>query len=278
MTTVNGGRPSVLDGLSAGIKRQLAWAMYRARAPAQGVRVEELARFRPYLASRWGTEVPPYTHPLQRPKYYFPGLTAKPLHDSLDFSWAAKLEAAFPIIKAEVIEARNRAHKHQQNLVGTGNWNVLYLYSVGRRVEDGHKLCPETAAILGSIPGVGEAGQVYLSILSKNTHITPHCGPTNTRLRCHLGISVPDGCRIRVGSESYRWQEGKCLIFDDSFEHEVWHDGEEDRIVLILDVWHPELRPAEIWAIKELSRLSLRDYNYWRRSRLPGGAGITVQP
>lgn len=258
---------AMLRAMSVGVKRELAWAMFRVRAPAQGFSAAELTRFRPYLAGRWGSRDPGYTHALQRPKNYFPGLRAKPLHDVADFPWAATLEAAYPVIKAEVLEARSWAHTHQQNLVDAGHWNVLYLFSVGRKVEDGHRLCPKTAAVLASIPGVGEAGQAYLSVLSKNTHIAPHCGPTNTRLRCHLGISVPQGCRIRVGAESYRWQEGKCLIFDDSFEHEVWHEGEEDRIVLVLDVWHPELRPAEIWAIKEMSRLSRADRNYWRRSR-----------
>ena len=47
--------------------------------------------------------------------------------------------------------------------------------------------------------------------------------------------------RIRVGDEIREWRAGECLIFDDSFEHEVWHDGEGDRIVLICDMWHPEL-------------------------------------
>ena len=37
------------------------------------------------------------------------------------------------------------------------------------------------------------------------------------------------------------WAEGRCLIFDDSFEHEVWHEGDSDRVVLICDLWHPDL-------------------------------------
>ena len=52
---------------------------------------------------------------------------------------------------------------------------------------------------------------------------------------------VPEGVRIRVGTETRRWRAGECLIFDDSYEHEVWHEGEGDRIVLICDMWHPGL-------------------------------------
>lgn len=41
------------------------------------------------------------------------------------------------------------------------------------------------------------------------------------------------------------WKEGKVLIFDDSFEHEVWHNGTNVRLVLIVDVWHPDLTEEE---------------------------------
>lgn len=42
-----------------------------------------------------------------------------------------------------------------------------------------------------------------------------------------------------------KWREGKVMVFDDSFEHEVWHNGTALRLVLIVDVWHPDLSPAE---------------------------------
>ena len=38
------------------------------------------------------------------------------------------------------------------------------------------------------------------------------------------------------------------MVFDDSFEHEVWHDGDSPRLVLIADIWHPELSShAQRW-------------------------------
>lgn len=256
-----------LAPLIGGPKCYLAWRHLRRGAVAQGYRVEELQRFRSYLTTHWNYKKPVYQHPLQRPRYFFPELSAKPVHAAADFPWTARLEEAYPIIKEEMLAARDKARRHQQNLVDQGSWNVLYFYSSGRRVDEGHELCPRTSAILESIPGIGKAGQVYFSIHSAGTHVTPHCGTTNTRLRCHLGLVVPEGCRIRVGSEICQWQEGKCLVFDDSFEHEVWHDGDRDRVVLILDVWHTDLSPAETWAVYELSKLSLlSNRRYWRRA------------
>ena len=78
------------------------------------------------------------------------------------------------------------------------------------------------------------------------THVWAHCGPTNCRLRAHLGLVVPNegvGKRptLRVEDRTLHWEEGKMFVFDDSFEHEVWHNGTKRRLVLIVDLWHPEL-------------------------------------
>ena len=67
----------------------------------------------------------------------------------------------------------------------------------------------------------------------------------NTRLVCHLPLIVPPSCGFRVGSTSRAWQVGKLMVFDDSVEHEAWNDSDDDRLVLIFDVWRPELSADE---------------------------------
>ena len=95
-----------------------------------------------------------------------------------------------------------------------------------------------------------------MSLLAPGTHIAPHCGPTNHRLRLHLALSVPparadteatprETIGIRVGNETRRWRTGSALLFDDSFEHEVWNRAGAPRLVLIVDVWHPDLTLAQ---------------------------------
>jgi aspartate beta-hydroxylase len=91
-------------------------------------------------------------------------------------------------------------------------------------------------------------GEVIFSRLAPRTHIQPHCGPTNLRWTAHLGLVVPkhsakEGfrCQIRVGERWHSWELGKILLFDDSFEHEVRNDTEEERVVLLLRLWHPGL-------------------------------------
>ena len=101
-----------------------------------------------------------------------------------------------------------------------------------------------------------------------STHIESHRGPTNIRVRCHLGVKVPDGdCAIRVGEEVRRWREGKCLVFDDYFEHEAWNHTDEDRLVLIVDLWHPGLSATEVTLLAGLhnygSAYAHRLSRYW---------------
>ena len=66
--------------------------------------------------------------------------------------------------------------------------------------------------------------------------------------------SSTPACAMRVADEIKVWQEGEALVFDDSFEHEVWHHQEEgsERVVLLFDVWHPDLNEAEKQAIIEM--------------------------
>ena len=112
------------------------------------------------------------------------------------------------------------------------------------RADVAAQACPATSKILEDFSQAHTAlhGSAYFSLLAPRTHIKRHCGPTNARLRLHLGLVVPDGCSIRVGDEVRTWVEGRCLLFDDSFEHEVWNDADEERLVLIVDVWHPDLK------------------------------------
>ncbi|WP_197530127.1 aspartyl/asparaginyl beta-hydroxylase domain-containing protein [Gloeobacter violaceus] len=80
------------------------------------------------------------------------------------------------------------------------------------------------------------------SILDANAHIPPHHGPYKGVLRYHLGLIVPvedERCAVRVDNEVRSWKEGKSLIFDDSFEHEVWNRDPRRRVVLFVDFPRP---------------------------------------
>ena len=88
--------------------------------------------------------------------------------------------------------------------------------------------------------------------MESGTYVLPHAGPTNMRLRAHLGLRIPrsedkNNSYLRVADQILHWEDGKMIIFDDSFEHEVWHYNErnESRLLLYFDFWHPDLRPEQ---------------------------------
>lgn len=90
-----------------------------------------------------------------------------------------------------------------------------------------------------------------------NSGVLPHSDGRNFILTAHLGLKIPEGCWIQVGREANRreWSEGKLTILDTSFSHSTGNPSDEDRHVLIIDFWHPELTVAEIAALEFIYRL-----------------------
>jgi aspartate beta-hydroxylase len=201
-----------------------------------------------------------WRHPMQRPPHLVPQLASKPWHDRADFPWCSLLESQFAAIRAEVEALRSSQQQlfmsvggraaHDHTLVAAGKWTEFPLFGNGTKYTENCARCPVTAAIMERIAPAMElafagGGETLFSTLNPGTHLRPHCGSSNTRLTAHLGILVPSGCSIRAGNEWREWREGECLVFDDSWEHEVRHLGDRDRVVLLINFWHPDLLPHE---------------------------------
>jgi aspartyl/asparaginyl beta-hydroxylase (cupin superfamily) len=178
----------------------------------------------------------------------YPGLRSIPWHDPATIPAADELERAAPQIAAEFRRLDASAFvPEREPIARQGSWDVFMLYERGRRHEERCRLFPSVTAILDRQRTVRTmAGLVYFSRLAPHTRVAPHCGPTNMRVRAHLGIDIPPNCGIRVGQTSTTWNDGRCIVFDDSFSHEVWNESERDRIVLVMDLWHPDLTDDEV--------------------------------
>lgn len=141
-----------------------------------------------------------------------------------------------------------------ENLLATGNWKELLLFSRGERHAKNCQRAPTTCWLIEQFKAAARCrrGQVKFSVMQPGTHVWSHCGPTNSRLRAHLGLIVPQKARMRVVNETLTWTEGEFIVFDDSFEHEVWHEGEKVRLILIVDFWHPDLTEQQISSITKI--------------------------
>lgn len=223
-------------------------------------------RFHRYM-DRLADAVPPAAQAI------YPDIESRPWFDAAGFAMARYLQSHFGEIREEILSLdASRFHPESERIGRSGDWDVAFLYERGRRHDDVCAACPVTTRGIEDHGAMRTlAGLIYVSRMRAGTHIAPHRGPTNVRLRCHLGITVPTGdCAIRVGDEVRQWTEGQCLIFDDHFEHEAWNLTEEDRVVLIVDMWHPALSAAEVRLLEGLHRYAgryARQLNrYWARN------------
>jgi aspartyl/asparaginyl beta-hydroxylase (cupin superfamily) len=118
------------------------------------------------------------------------------------------------------------------------DWKVFYLHAMGEWPEANRTRCPETCALLEKVPGLFQA---FFSILDGGKSVPAHNGPYRGYLRYHLGIVVPEKNppRIRIKDQFHIWEEGKSILFDDSWNHEVENKSESDRVVLIVDIRRP---------------------------------------
>lgn len=115
-------------------------------------------------------------------------------------------------------------------------WKVYTFKFFGIKHPLNASLCPKTAdLVLNKLDLVS----CDFSYIPPKTKILPHKGFSKMVLRAHLGLVIPKDCYIRVGNETRTWEEGKLIIFDDSFDHEAWNDSDSDRIVLMFDIPNP---------------------------------------
>jgi len=259
--------PTVGDAGMTGYPHPMISVAERTPRGADGRRPQALpARFETYLAGlKTNHDRPRMTR--------YPGLRSTPLHDAAQFQLARDLEDIAEAVAAEAHAlGSNEFHDESEGLKRSGRWRVLFLYERGRKNDDNCTLCPQTTAVIEANRTVlSLGGLAYFSRLEADSHIAPHTGPTNMRLRCHLGIDVPPDCGLRVGGVTTTWREGRCLVFDDSLTHEAWNRSPRDRLVLVVDLWHPDLTNDEVALLDGLHRYAAANgtnlARYWSRNR-----------
>ena len=200
----------------------------------------------------------------------YPYLPPVQFFDRALFPWLPRLEAATPIIRAELqamladggtgfapyVAYPVGAPVNQWAALNHSDaWAAQFLTQHGIPQHDVRARCPQTAALLDTLPLFdcpGRGPVAFFSLLRPHTHIPPHTGATNIRTIIHLPLIVPDRCGFRVGNDSRTWVEGEAFAFDDTIEHEATNGSDQLRAVLIIDAWNPHLSTLE--------RDLLRDY------------------
>lgn len=199
----------------------------------------------------------------QQPHHlYFPELPHRQFYASEEFDWVPELEAKWPDIRKELetllTDDRLFAPYLQSEdhipgsdgmaLANSMDWSSFYLIKDGVDVPENQSRCPQTTKAIRKVNLCRTGGgtpSVLFSRLKPGAHIPPHTGMLNMRLICHLPIIVPGKSKLRVGNETHEWVEGKVVVFDDTIEHEAWNHANDDRFVLLFDIWRPEITERE---------------------------------
>lgn len=199
--------------------------------------------------------------------FHYPGLREFEFHDRAAFPWLEQLEGMTDLIAGELDQVANATDADLVPYVQYGaseplaqwrelnhnrDWTAIHLIQRGSQVMANTNYCSKTMEFLAHmqqpwIPGCG--ANAMFSLLAPRTSIPPHTGVANTRLLCHLPLVIPGHCWFRVGEERRDWQRGKAWVFDDTIEHEAINETDGLRVIMIFDIWHPDLSPAERAAI-----------------------------
>ena len=155
-------------------------------------------------------------------------------------NWETIRDEALEVLKfREQIPGFQEISPDQYRIAKGQNWKTFVLFGFGQRLEKNTQLTPKTAELLEKVPNIQTA---MFSILAPGYHIPAHTGVTKGILRCHLGLIIPkdyEKCRIRVEDTITPWKEGEIFVFDDTYEHEVWNDTDEERVILLFDFDRP---------------------------------------
>lgn len=180
-----------------------------------------------------------------------------PVLDAAQFDWTSELADHWEVIRDEALAIyRHRdavpplreISPDHAGIMKDNSWRSFFLVGYGHRIKENIIRAPRTAELVSRIPGLNSA---FFSILAPGSAITPHRGVTKAFITAHLGLVVPkerEALWMRVEDERLHWEEGKWLVFDDTYEHEVKNETDETRIVLLCQVERPLRQPGKTLA------------------------------
>mmetsp|Transcript_23365 Transcript_23365/g.47618 ORF Transcript_23365/g.47618 Transcript_23365/m.47618 type:complete len:209 (+) Transcript_23365:332-958(+) len=188
-------------------------------------------------------------------------IPAAPFRDPSLYPFVKELEDNYEAIKAEFETLVEREEDRFQSVTSMNyksGWKTLVLYYNGHTIDDfPYHLCPVTKGILDKVPVAGRIAGFNRQ--QPTSGIPLHSDGNNMWLTCQMGIKVPDGQKawIRVGPETRRWETGKCLLYDTTYEHETFNESEDqERVVLHVDFWNfVALTPTELAAMQKVYHL-----------------------
>jgi beta-hydroxylase len=178
--------------------------------------------------------------------YMFSAVPSRPYLDVEEFPELRPLRDNWEIIRDEATRLREDGHikasaKYDDlafNSFFKTGWKRFYLKWYGKSLPSAEQLCPETVALVDSIPSINAA---MFTSLPPGSRLVRHRDPYAGSLRYHLGLVTPnsDRCRILVDGEPYGWRDGEAVMFDETYLHFAENETDQPRVILFCDVARP---------------------------------------
>jgi aspartyl/asparaginyl beta-hydroxylase (cupin superfamily) len=211
-----------------------------------------------------------------------------PIFDKANFEWVEILEdnhkqileeynRFVETIPTEQLPNIHELSEEQRPLSSDEKWKFIPLFFFNEINIATTLLMPRTTSIVNSIPVITTC---FFSILHPGKYIQPHRGYYAGVLRCHLALKVPkdsSNCWISIDKIKYCWEVGKTIVFDDTYEHEVYNNTNETRVVLFIDFIRPlpealankNREIIEFFQHSEFVKNPISNYEKWEKKNLP---------
>jgi len=187
---------------------------------------------------------------------YFPGLTSRPWWDIEECGeWIEKVKEGLPYVQGELAdlleddEALMVSDSVKNDVMG-GGWSGFRLQRLGDWISKNCELFPQTVQLLKDAKAPLAMRGVIVARQGPGSGVMPHSDGRNFFLTAHFGLCIPEKCSVTVGGETRSWEEDGAIVLDTSYMHSTRNDSEEDRFVLIVDFWHPDLTEPEREALE----------------------------
>ena len=208
--------------------------------------------FKSYLRARGEIPLETGVREFHEPsEEHIEGLTAQSFWETTEFPWANALEEKSHIIQEEFMAKLQSdsdlfvGDSNLQNSVMGGGWSAIRLQRLGVWNLENCKEFPKTYELIKELDIPLAVRGVCFARQKPYSGVKTHSDGRNFILTSHLGIKIPKDCWIEVAKERRDWEEQRLLTLDTSFLHSTGNPTAEDRYVLIIDFWHPELTEAE---------------------------------
>jgi aspartyl/asparaginyl beta-hydroxylase len=211
--------------------------------------------------------LPPSAVPL--PWMFLPGLTNVPVHEDVRGS-KEKAKGAWQEVRRELLgllEGRSSNfgpyQTRKQKLALDGTWNAFYFFRGTDQFVDNQRRCPATWSLIADLPH--NRNEALFSVLEPGAELRTHSDYVNYAVTQSVGLIVPVDCGVRVADSRLEVKEGLSLFYETVFLHSAWNRSQERRIVLLLDLWHPDLEPIEIEALSFIHPQFLANVSFFRK-------------